>query len=546
MYAWPSKQETKASSIASPLKSITFVLAGRTTLSEHCPTEHIEVDYPIAERSPYLRIYLPQHIKDDRPLLPIQLGNVDPTGFRLYIEWLTTGAVSFSTQRSLRLDSCIDLIYAHIVGSAFSQPHFQDYIIDTLAQVLDPAQVFDQKILEMLFLEKHASTLLRQFIIDRMFAYEKRLLGMIRNSVEDIVTGHSDVKGCEYHMHEKGVCYKHGKDEDAQDLNCDNEVGEKKWSIDDDLELNAMAAQYLGKKTTNPTPLTNSPPSWRKTPKTQQQVFASQRKRLPVGAAHTVTTQKQNSITKPRELCSPQLSIRSFCTNIDMDKPLPPTPECVQTPSTQELVLECLGRLPPTPTLTRTSTQDLVDEYLARSTTHTASSPTPLPSPPSSSSSASQLSSCTDSIPPSLRPGSRPSTHPTRNLTYAPFPKSKAQPENSTPHRPPSPPSLALQLQRPYHISPSSPSLPHFAPLIKRKPAPPRGTDWLEQWDRLFALQGTQGFGLRRGEKKERRSRFLEILGSVGSGGSMVRRRAGDCVEWGGRVYRELQYFVYE
>jgi hypothetical protein len=51
--------------------------------------------------------------------------------------------------------------------------------------------------------------------------------------------------------------------------------------------------------------------------------------------------------------------------------------------------------------------------------------------------------------------------------------------------------------------------------LIKRKPAPPRGTDWLEQWDRLFALQGTQGFGLKRGEKRERWSRLMGILESV-------------------------------
>ncbi|KAI4645507.1 uncharacterized protein J4E78_009420 [Alternaria triticimaculans] len=185
-------------SLARPsLKSITFVLAGRTTLSEHCPTEHIEVDYAIAERSPYLRIYLPQRVRDDRPLLPIQLGDVDPAGFKLYVEWLTTGIVKFSDKRSLQLDSCIDLIYAHIVGSAFSQPNFQDYIIDKLAFVLDPAQTFDQKILEMLYLEKHASTLLRKFVTDKMFAYDRRMLGMLRNSVEDIVTGSSDVKGCE-------------------------------------------------------------------------------------------------------------------------------------------------------------------------------------------------------------------------------------------------------------------------------------------------------------------------------------------------------------
>ncbi|KAI4944230.1 hypothetical protein J4E91_008784 [Alternaria rosae] len=188
-------RKTETSSARPSLKSITFVLAGRTTLSEHCPTEHIEVEYAIAERSPYLRIYLPQHVRDDRPLLPIQLGDVDPAGFKLYAEWLTTAVVDFSTQGSLQLNSCIDLIYAHIVGSAFSQPHFQDYIIDTLAKFLDPAQTFDQKIVEMLYLEKHASALLRKFVTDRMFAYDRRMLSMLRNSVEDIVTGSSDLRG---------------------------------------------------------------------------------------------------------------------------------------------------------------------------------------------------------------------------------------------------------------------------------------------------------------------------------------------------------------
>ncbi|KAI4638134.1 hypothetical protein J4E93_010443 [Alternaria ventricosa] len=170
MYTTPSQREATISSARSALKSITFVLAGRTTLSEHCPTEHIGVDYAIAERSPYLCIYLPQQVRDVRPLLPIQLGDIDPAGFKLYIEWLNTGAVKFSDQSSLQLRSCIDLIYAHIVGSAFSQPNFQDYIIDKLASILDPAQTFDQKILEMLYLEKHASTLLRKFVTDKMFA----------------------------------------------------------------------------------------------------------------------------------------------------------------------------------------------------------------------------------------------------------------------------------------------------------------------------------------------------------------------------------------
>jgi len=582
MYTTLLQREGGTSSARSISMSITFVLAGRTTLSEHCPTEHIEVEYAIAERSPYLRIYLPQHVRDDRPLLPIQLGDIDPAGFKLYIEWLITGVVEWSTKGSLQLNSCVDLIYAHIVGTAFSQPHFQDYIIDKLASILDPAQTFDQKILEMLYLEKHASTLLRKFVTDKMFAYDRRMLGMLRNSVEDIVTGTSDVKGCEYHIHDDGVCYKHGGASEFEEIERGSDLGGKKWSIDDDPELNAMAAQYLGKaKTTSTTankrrkiPSANRRPSM----EIRQSSRKSLAPQLKIPSLHNMyenDMHHREPTVRSRNLRSPRLSTRSLTPDIDVDKPLPPTPETFETPSTQDLVLECLGRL--LPAAERISTEELLEgcvertpsEYL-RSITPTDNAdfqhsvkPSRRPPTPSRSSSrpsptftsTSRPSSPLDLIPSSLRPGTPlPSSHPTRNLTFAPLPNShrttpkprpqtpsannphatlssstyhyrsytpaprdtsSSSPSSPSPSPSPSPPPL---IQRPYHISPSSPSLPHFAPLIKRKPAPPRGVDWLEQWDRLFELQGTQGSGLRRGEKKERKSRFMEILESVGSG----------------------------
>jgi len=585
MYTTPLQREGGTSSARSVLKSITFVLAGRTTLSEHCPTEQVEVDYAVAECSPYLRIYLPQHVRDDRPVLPIQLGDIDPAGFKLYIEWLTTGVVNFSDNRSLQLDSCIDLIYAHIVGSTFSQPNFQDYIIDKLASILDPAQTFDQKILEMLYLEKHASTLLRKFVTDKMFAYDRRMLGLLRNSVEDIVTGTSDVKGCEYHIHEDGVCYRLGRPGEFEEMERGNDLGGKKWSIDDDPELNAMAAQYLGKaKTTSTTaskPRKIPPTTRRPSTEIRQSSRKSLVSQLKIPLSHNMyenNLHHQESTLSSRTLRSPRPSTRSLTPDIDVDKPLPPSPEPPQAPSTSDLVLECLGRLPPAPE--QSSTRELIDECLARTASEhlrpitpsndadfacpvkiSRRSATPLPSLSLTSSnytSVSQPSSPLDLITPSLRPGTPlPSSHPTRNLTFAPLPRShrttfKPRPQtpsankphatfssptyhhksttpaprdNSSPSPSPSPslspspsPSPPPLLQRPYHISPSSPSLPHFAPLIKRKPAPPRGVDWLEQWDRLFELQGTQGFGLRRAEKKEKKSRFMEILESVGSG----------------------------
>ncbi|KAH6846075.1 hypothetical protein B0T12DRAFT_358397 [Alternaria alternata] len=498
-------------------KSVTFVLAGRTTLSEHCPTEHIDVDYAIAERSPYLQIYLPQHVRDDRPLLPIQLGDVDPAGFKLYIEWLTNGFVSCSTQRSMRLDSCIDLIYAHIVGSTFSQPHFQDYIIDTLASVLDPAQAFDQGVLELLFLEKHASSVLRQFITDKMFGHDRRMLGMMRNSVEDIVTAHSVVKGCEYHIHQDGICYKQGKADEGKDIAGDVKVPGKKWSVNDDPELNAMAAQYSGGSNKSSIVTTenmsHNPPKSTRTVNTKYRNFidkhqdrnytrTSQSKRPSLHITLSSKLHHQAHTVLSSSPLSPPPSLQALTANVDIHKPLPPTPSphqsplplsssfpepmfrdmytfgegALQTPSTQDLVPECLGRL--SPTLSRTLTQDPIDEDTARSASY----------------GNEQLHNAASCIP--LLPDTE-----TRTII----------PPSTSPHTPIAP------VQRPYHISATSPSLPHFRPLIKRKPAPSRGTDWLEQQYTLFALRGTQGFGLRKGDQKNvRRSRFMEILGNVG------------------------------
>ncbi|KAK1912185.1 hypothetical protein P3342_009784 [Pyrenophora teres f. teres] len=63
----PFLYETKPYNPSSPTTTgttpnpniITFLLTGRTTLSEHSPSEKISVDYEIAHRSPYLRNFLP-------------------------------------------------------------------------------------------------------------------------------------------------------------------------------------------------------------------------------------------------------------------------------------------------------------------------------------------------------------------------------------------------------------------------------------------------------------------------------------------------------
>jgi hypothetical protein len=68
----------------------------------------------------------------------------------------------------------------------------------------------DLKVLEVLFLEKHASSMLKRFVIDKMFAHERKMLGMLRDFVEDMVTVKGDVKGCKYYVYDDGVCYRCG------------------------------------------------------------------------------------------------------------------------------------------------------------------------------------------------------------------------------------------------------------------------------------------------------------------------------------------------
>jgi hypothetical protein len=369
--------------------------------------------------------------------------------------------------------------------------------------------------------------------------------------------------------------------------------------------LNAMAAQYSGgsNKTSAVTTekMSHNPPKSTRTIKTKHRSFmdkhqdrnytrTSQSKRPSLHITLSSKLHNQAHTVVPSSPLSPPPSLQALTADVDIDKPLPPTPsphqlplplsfsfpepifrdmytfceEAFQTPSTQDLVLECLGRL--SPTLSRTLTQDLIEGDTARSASysvkpidsarnHTSSitsteffvpaATQAIPSPPTSDDSTAHSFSSEEDIPSSLRPGFTLHTYmPTKNLTFAslPTPESTIQsPRNSSlqndqlhntascvPLRPdtetrtiiprsPSPHTPIPPVQRPYHISATSPSLPHFRPLIKRKPAPSRGTDWLEQQYTLFALQGTQGFGLRKGGRKNvRKSRFMEILGSVG------------------------------
>ncbi|KAG9384810.1 hypothetical protein A1F94_004357 [Pyrenophora tritici-repentis] len=140
---------------------ITFLLIGRTTLSEHSPSEKISVDYEIAYRSPYLRNFLPSQALSSssctlRHLPPITLPSIDPAAFTIYISYLATSRITLSlpSHHSLSLYACVDLLYAHMLGTVIRAPHFQDAVIDHLTEVLDTVQAPDVRVLEMLYLEE--------------------------------------------------------------------------------------------------------------------------------------------------------------------------------------------------------------------------------------------------------------------------------------------------------------------------------------------------------------------------------------------------------
>jgi hypothetical protein len=91
------------------------------------------------------------------------------------------------SKSSFLLRDLIDYIFAHVTGSQLEDPGFQDYIIDTMEWLLNASQTPDLKVLEVAFLEEGASETLKQFIVDKMFAVERKMLTMMRglnNSLE--------------------------------------------------------------------------------------------------------------------------------------------------------------------------------------------------------------------------------------------------------------------------------------------------------------------------------------------------------------------------
>ncbi|KAF1844495.1 uncharacterized protein K460DRAFT_282244 [Cucurbitaria berberidis CBS 394.84] len=494
---------------------IIFVLAGRTTLSEHLPGENVTVALTTATRSQYLRTLIGQHASTGRSTTAIELRNVDPVGFNLFIEWLSTKRVTYpfrctsSVSSGLLLRDCIDLLYAHIVGSQLKEVEFQDYIIDEIARRLDSAQTPDGKVLEVIFVDNGASSVLKRFAIDEMFAVERKMVGMLRGCVED-VTG---TDRCEYHVHEEGKCYRSMKEQKEQRHYRNGSMKKTPWSADEDPDLKSMASYYLGTMS-----------EARTSEESQPEVLTSED--IPVETQCSVSRLEREyapdiqyfgSAAWSREVHGFQRSSSSRKPHAKSEKPLPPLPMLLPSPTiplpppnafqpapyllkaekyedieavrTKTLINTWLQHVPSSSV--ELSTQNLIAECLERLALASSNIPSSEQNTPLTSVRPTTMSQL---ILPSIPLITPQSTNPlSRTISYD------------------APPATHLPC-----MSSSRYIAPNLPPLVRRKPAPPRGIDWVEQWDRLDALRGKQGFGLkRRSGKGELRSRFKEMVDSV-------------------------------
>ncbi|CAO2648672.1 Nn.00g079390.m01.CDS01 [Neocucurbitaria sp. VM-36] len=485
-------------------RATAFILTGRTTLSEHLPGETIIVFHTIVTRSPYLQALVKQHASSTT----IELRDTDPEGFKLYIQWLNTKIITFpfhsesSTTSGLPLRDCTDLIYAHIVGSHFSEVGFQDYIIDEIARRLDPAQTPDVKVLEIIFVDKGVSSVLKRFAIDKMFAVERKMVGLLRGCVGDVMELGAWGGDCEYHVHEEGSCYKSVKEQQSVG---DVTANGTQWDADKDSDLMAMANHYLdraeGRRGINML-LPQSSPGTLKLSQNHDTTRVSLQKIHYFGSAawsrevHGLKVESSALLppavhdkplpplpSPPADLPPhsptqiPPLSPRITTPKLSYEKPTEDCRALEGTSSTQDLIAECLQRLArSTPHIPMHSK---VTEYLST-----------FPPSMSTASPTAQRSTTpppySDPSSPQHSPSPRPSYFPPRPPT--PYHRSYTTTTTTTQVLAPQPVSTPVAILCPRTLSPL---LPH---LIKRKPVPPRGLDWIEQWERLDKL--------RKGEKK--------------------------------------------
>jgi hypothetical protein len=498
----------------SPLpKRIAFVLPGRITLSEHLPTEVINVTTSVARRSKYLQKVIQQHVITNSTDSQIRLPNIDCIGFRMYIDWLKSGDIQFGTTSTmskggLLLRDSFDYIFAHITGSQLEDSVFQDFVIDTMTRLLDASQTPELKVLERVFLEKDASNILKQFVVDMMFAVERRMLAKMRGVVDNPENKAQSDAGCKYHVHAKGECYRNNTNSGYGRTANISESAHQEYNL---RNINGLGSQSRWSSSS-----------------TSLDSESSTR------AAFYSMTDKQyfGSEEWPREVHG--LSRNERTSQLRTDKPLPtvppltpgtsPTPasplDSLQIPPhllsdrsyheslNKEFIHECFSRLPPgklpnrrlgdLPESQKAVIPSLVLECMERYQNAA------LDNAPSYSSCSPDRSSSNPPrtlIPlpeqerfplPCLEP-SQPDAHghwqKSFDLLPKPWQTHVEQYQNvieldaskdgcpTTAHRPFIPP--------PVHV------LQDFPPyLIKRKPTPPRGSDWLEQYDCINAMMG--------------------------------------------------------
>jgi hypothetical protein len=529
-------------------RKIPFILPGRRTLSEHLPTEIIDVPITVAQRSIFLRKVIVQQALNDPSERQIRLPGVDSMGFRMYIEWLRTGHVEFHMSGSsggLLLRDSFDLIFAHIAGSQLEEPHFQDYIIDTLARLLDISQTPDLKVLEVVFLEKGTSNILKQFVIDRMFAIERRMLGMIRGFVENADTG----LGCEYHVHGVGECYRHNFNDPFTNASSiadephDTFNASIRYAYNDNEHLRSSSAtDHYTTKTTNATFYNMMETAYVGTEKWSREIHGLGR-RTPVLNRHN---------DKPLPTIPP---LRPGTSPTSPTSPTPPAsprfPQSVfpkytdtQAISTKQLVSQCLARIPRSDTslssipcvstnADRSAIPMLVLECLERFKKNNAEN--------MSSSSSEGSPAARKLLPnkPSLY--GKPVSHSQRATNPSPQGELRWQPSFEKLFQPamvrrpterPVIPTIDTQhadYQYPSSLEARSP-IPTHTSTVKRKAAPDRGEDWLKQYDSTNVMMSNAPVVM---AKRSKKSRFKELLRSNSAmstmelEGSVLKVRSG-------------------
>jgi hypothetical protein len=541
-----SQRHTTKQTEASLSDIVEFVLPGRRTLSEHLPSERIEVSLPLALRSHYLNSLIHEHRPFKKNGLTIYLHDVDAAGFKICVEWLKTHNITFHAAPpapsggGLLLRDAIDLIFAHMVGTKFDEPHFQDQVIDEMARVIDESQALDLKVMEVLFLEKGASHVLKQFVVDRMFAVERHMLRMIRGFPDDSTGGRDREDGCEYHVHEHGNCHR-----DDPEFQHGNKAA-KVVSIADNIHENydgITGSEQYNTRQTRPLFFSSSgsetksiglsvynmpfqrcfgSEEWSQdfhgfskrtfSPKTAKSIL---QKPLPP----TPPLRPGMSLSPPSS-SSPSPSISStpsFISSLNIEYSPSPFQESsknhkvIKTVSTKQLVLECLNRLQ-TNTSPTSSTfasieenanvvPNLVLECLSRLNQQSAYEPFPTRSRASSDFSFEQVHHAVTPV------RAQPPVQPSRSLLLPQFPPS-VPPSYPAPSSPP----LSRMISLPRSL-PSEP-LPHthLTPPVRRKPAPSRGIDWLSQYNRVNAMFKSNVEV--EPVKRSRRSRFVEVMRS--------------------------------